>query len=152
MNMSWTLQSIFILFLPFQSNDTYLQEHKNFEIGSKKLDSVLKIIFCFVQNQQDWDSLLLAAAFTLNTSKTDTTRYIPFPRDRGWTPRFSIDPLCNRWDALQSLSDFQKSLAISFEDAHYSHKLASARQSAFNAEWYQPRSYKISDEVRVSGR
>lgn len=55
-------------------------------------------------------------------------------------------------EALQSIEDFRKKLYQYFEDAKFSHKLASARLAANNSKGSKPHAYSLGDEVWLSHR
>lgn len=74
-----------------------------------------------------------------------------FEADFGWTPRSSLDWISrNPVDTVQRLSEFRATMDESFKITIFSHRLAQARQSTYNAKKYRPPCCKVGDEVYLS--
>lgn len=121
------------------------------EIMNRMIENYLRC-YCSL-NQSEWDVLLPSAEFAFNSSRLDATGYTPFELDIGWTPSSPLDRMGPKPKTdLPSVEDLRASLESSFKDAHFSHRLAQARQSAYNSQKCRPHSYKVGDSVWLDKR
>lgn len=113
---------------------------------NRMIESFLR---CYCSHRQtDWDLLLTSAEFAYNSSHVETMGCTPFELDLGWTPKSPIELLSEQpEEKLESIKVFKQKLASSFQDAKFAHKLAQARQSAYNSMKYTPHSLKVGDSV-----
>lgn len=119
------------------------------EITNRMIENYLR---CFCDhNQQDWDRLLTSAEFAYNSSDIPHMNISPFELDIGWKPKSPLELLSSRSDySTEGINDLRKLLLSSFEDAVFAHRLAQARQAAYNSKKYRPPSYVVGDEVWLS--
>lgn len=116
------------------------------EIMNRMIENFLR---CYCSHHQtDWDTLLTSAEFAYNSSRVESMGASPFELDLGWTPKSPLALLEGKPDdRLESINTFKQRLAASFKDAKFAHKLAQARQAAYNSRKYTPPAFEVGDSV-----
>lgn len=119
------------------------------EIINRLIGNYLRCYCTF--KQDNWDKLLYSAEFSNNSARVDAMDMTSFEADLGWQPKSPLDLLANyTQDHLQTVTDFKEHLEESFRVATVAHRLAQARQSAYNSNKYTPPSCEVGDEVYLS--
>lgn len=119
------------------------------EITNRMIENYLR---CFCShNQDDWDSLLTSAEFAYNSSDIVHLSISPFELDIGWKPKSPVELLSGSTNSsVESVNALKERLSASFDDALFAHRMAQARQAAYNSKRYRPPNYSVGDEVWLS--
>lgn len=131
------------------STSRHPQTDGSTEIMNRMIGNYLRCYCAF--HQTNWDTLLTSAEFAYNSAKIESLGMSPFEADLGWKPRAPLDIISSRDDEhLPTVTEFRKHLEATFRSATFAHRLAQARQSAYNSKKYSPPSYTVGDDVYLS--
>lgn len=116
------------------------------EIMNSMIENYL-LRYCSL-NQNGCDMLLPSAELPFNSSWLETTGYTSFDLEIGWTLASPLDNVglkqAKEVLCIHQLRDLFSSL---LKNAHFTQKLAQARQNAYNFQKCPPDAYQVGDHV-----